>query len=229
MRGKIIAAVKRDFVDRGAKTWKSQRKTIDIATVVLPAAAGAITTFSNVIERLGLGLPGGLLLPVYLLVASAACAWLIQAKSRASKEQRYRFPQELRKTAKLFLPAFILMFAITASDLRPNIWRSEHAIAGFICSADQKPISRAMVIALDKFGRPSSKDPETTDDEGYFFLDLDMLALPPKELRVSSSRCASMNLSVTSASLSVRGCSSNNRRTQSQERMWVHSCLDRLR
>jgi hypothetical protein len=226
MRTKSTNIFRRDLFDHGARTWKSQRKAIDIAWVTLPAAAGAITTFSNAMERLGLGLPGSLLLPGYMLAAAVACIWLIQAKSPAKQPRRYRFPQELRVSAKIGLPAFIAMFVVSASDLRPNIMRFEHAIAGVICTADQKPIAHVFVMALDKFGRPSSKALEATDDDGYFFLDLDVLGLPPREIRVSGSRCAPVKLSVTSAVFGVRGCSSESMLAQSQEKMWVYSCAD---
>ena len=229
-----------DFLNRRAKTRKSDQTWLDVAKVAIPAVVGGTLTLTDALLKLLAPLPAvGLLLQAAVpLILLLVCLYALvsrvdeleQADFPASPRQvlRYRFNEPLRNAAKVAILPLSLLVGYYVWGVLPNGLARRNHVAGFICRAsDQKGVTDGTIEVLDLAGEVVSNQPLTLDDLGFFYSELKWWGTRPHSLRLASPTCATNRILIGDASQVGLSCPQDQEsgvNKPEKYKLWVLTC-----
>ena len=192
-----------EFLDTTANTWRSKESIFDILKIGLPTT---ITLIANVTE-IGQKLLGDtpIAFPLFNGLMVVASVYAIAAKTTKHPQEDgsqiiadlstsvgayYRYPQQIRVTAKVCVPLLGVLLLFNLWRVLPNAVRGIAKVQGYVCFTDYgQPAAGAIVEILDGSGHHVSVMPERTDHEGFFVADIEKWAQEPRKIVISVLQC----------------------------------------
>jgi hypothetical protein len=120
----------------------------------------------------------------------------------------------------------LALFMYELIDVRPSFMFGDPVLEGYVCDIDGHPVENGVVDAVGSLGEPVSVTEVTTDDTGYFILQVDSWAQRPRNIRLSGvASCHNTLIPISSSFLSDR-CPGETRPLPPRERahIWRPQC-----
>ena len=192
-----------EFLDTTANTWRSKESIFDILKIGLPTTISLIGNVTDIGQKLFGDTP--MAFPLFNGLMVVASVYAIVAKTTkhpqedgsqvisdlsTSVSSYYRYPQQIRVTAKVCVPLLGVLLAFNLWRVIPNAVRGIATVQGYVCFTDSgQPAAGATVEILDQSGHHVSVMPERTDHDGFFVADIEKWGQEPRKIVISVLQC----------------------------------------